>query len=964
MTVTDNGGTANGGDDTGDTATFTITVNAVNDAPSFTKGANQTAVVNSGAKSVAGWATAISAGPANEAGQTLTFATTNNNNALFSAQPTVAANGTLTFTPTGVTGTATVTVTLSDNGGTANGGVAASAPQTFTIQTVQGTTATTVTSSNLNALNGTSVVFTATVTPMPAGSLGGGTVTFKRGTTTMGTGAVNAAGVATYSTTTLANGTHSVTAVYGGTASYLGSTSPAISQVISPSAKIQVAFTEIGLQDNSRWPRLVLEPVAGAAVRVYRRWEPCAATQYVSILPWKWGKVFDGPDGPGGQPGCTPVTFGSYTAEGVTDANGNVTIIVPPTTNHPNIDYLVIGRSFDNNGNNPIYAAYLIPQITSGQTKKAPLTSIRLFSGLRVAGSVMEEFGSYLAMVQPEEMEWTEDQTLYPVILMAEGAWDVSTSIATPSGFVADEPMLSAEVADTVSAMQFTIDDIGSEWTPTTVTHVIKHNGETRIRNLAVPMINRKRTKAKVDYMTVDPGSVANMLEVLVNDNVAPPKTLTITGVTPGVNSGSVSIAADAKTVLYTPPATDYVGMDEFTYSILDSEGAVSTGTVKVRINTKPSLVINDISVAEGNQGSATALFTVTLSTPSDNEISFDFATQDNEAVAGTDFSFASGTATLKPGQTTKTIKVQIIGNKTFQKNRRFDMKIWLDAANKSNAKVFGGIGKGQIVDDDPKPQLSASDVIVAEGQSGSTTAAVTVTLTGATALPASVDYVTVNSSAQAISDFAGASGTLTFAPGETSKTITLSIVGDTVAEATEQFFVTFSNNVDASLPSSSDKIRVTIIDDDSTSWVNTTVADFDGGTVDAGAYISRTNNGEVILAPALGTEFPGSEVPANWTSTPAAAGGTTTVANKKATIDGASLVGGAAGYGAGRSVEFAAAFTGAAGQWGGFSATGAATAPFAMIGTKVGNGTGRAHGQRQHDARNANRRQLLHRRA
>ena len=84
---------------------------------------------------MAGWATAISAGPADEAGQTLTFNVTNNTNpALFSVRPAVAATGTLTYTPAAnAVGTATITLTLQDNGGTANGGVDTSAPQTFTI---------------------------------------------------------------------------------------------------------------------------------------------------------------------------------------------------------------------------------------------------------------------------------------------------------------------------------------------------------------------------------------------------------------------------------------------------------------------------------------------------------------------------------------------------------------------------------------------------------------------------------------------------------------------------------------------------------------------------------------------------------------------------------------------------------------------------------------------------------------
>ena len=135
ITLSDDGGTANGGVDTSASQVFTITVNAVNDAPSFTKGADQSVAEDSGAQSVAGWATAISAGPADESGQTLTFNVTNNTNAgLFSAGPSIAANGDLSYTPAaGTSGSADITITLSDNGGTANSGVDTSASQVFTI---------------------------------------------------------------------------------------------------------------------------------------------------------------------------------------------------------------------------------------------------------------------------------------------------------------------------------------------------------------------------------------------------------------------------------------------------------------------------------------------------------------------------------------------------------------------------------------------------------------------------------------------------------------------------------------------------------------------------------------------------------------------------------------------------------------------------------------------------------------
>jgi hypothetical protein len=116
------------------TATVTITVDPVNDAPSFVPGGSVSVNAADGAVSQA-WATGMSAGPPDEAGQTLSFNTSVDllGALLFSVQPSIAADGTLTFTPNGGTGTATVTVTIRDDGGTANGGVNTSAPQTFTI---------------------------------------------------------------------------------------------------------------------------------------------------------------------------------------------------------------------------------------------------------------------------------------------------------------------------------------------------------------------------------------------------------------------------------------------------------------------------------------------------------------------------------------------------------------------------------------------------------------------------------------------------------------------------------------------------------------------------------------------------------------------------------------------------------------------------------------------------------------
>ncbi len=126
--------TVTDGDLTSAPATVTVNVTPVNDAPSFTTGPDQAVQEDAGAITVPNWATSISAGPSDESGQQLTFVVTNDNNTLFSVQPTVAPDGTLTFASApNVFGTATVTVMLRDDGGTANGGSDTSAAQTFSL---------------------------------------------------------------------------------------------------------------------------------------------------------------------------------------------------------------------------------------------------------------------------------------------------------------------------------------------------------------------------------------------------------------------------------------------------------------------------------------------------------------------------------------------------------------------------------------------------------------------------------------------------------------------------------------------------------------------------------------------------------------------------------------------------------------------------------------------------------------
>jgi hypothetical protein len=116
------------------TGTITVNVDPLNDPPTFTKGANQSVLDTNGPQAIEAWAKQISAGPPDEATQTVHFLVKSDNPSLFTTQPAVDGTGRLTFTPAlNASGIANVTVVAVDDGGTASGGLDTSPPQTFTI---------------------------------------------------------------------------------------------------------------------------------------------------------------------------------------------------------------------------------------------------------------------------------------------------------------------------------------------------------------------------------------------------------------------------------------------------------------------------------------------------------------------------------------------------------------------------------------------------------------------------------------------------------------------------------------------------------------------------------------------------------------------------------------------------------------------------------------------------------------
>lgn len=216
---------------------------------------------------------------------------------------------------------------------------------------------------------------------------------------------------------------------------------------------------------------------------------------------------------------------------------------------------------------------------------------------------------------------------------------------------------------------------------------------------------------------------------------------------------------------------------------------------VGIIADDEPRLSINSTSVTEGNTGTTNAVFTVTLSAPSDQPVTVGYSTANGSALAGNDYTAASGSLTFTPGETLRTITVAVTGDTRDEYDEYFSVN--LNAA--SGAMLVGSYGSATIVDNDPSPSLSISDASVTEGNSGTKLMVFTVRLSAASDKGVSVNYVTENGTAKkSDKDFGATSGSLYFAPGETLKTISIVINGDKRKEKNETFYVNLLNAVDA----------------------------------------------------------------------------------------------------------------------------------------------------------------------
>ncbi len=258
--------------------------------------------------------------------------------------------------------------------------------------------------------------------------------------------------------------------------------------------------------------------------------------------------------------------------------------------------------------------------------------------------------------------------------------------------------------------------------------------------------------------------------------------------------SGTLTFSAGetSKTVTVTTLDDDYIETSEaLTLALSNATGGAtisdSSGIGTIADNEgNPAVTfsISDATVTEG--GNLT--FTVTKSGFSFSSVTVNYATVDGTALAGSDYTSASGSLSFSWLQYSKTITISTTEDTVPEATEA--MAVVLQSSS-GNSGIEDYSGAGTISDDDAPvvASISVADASVTEGGNLS----FVVTMNQAEAAAVTVDYATSNGTASS-SDYTAASGTLTFSPGQTSKTVTVATADDATSESSETVMLTLSS--------------------------------------------------------------------------------------------------------------------------------------------------------------------------
>ena len=324
-----------------------------------------------------------------------------------------------------------------------------------------------------------------------------------------------------------------------------------------------------------------------------------------------------------------------------------------------------------------------------------------------------------------------------------------------------------------------------------------------------------------VSYATSDGSATAGA------DYVAKAGTMTI-GM--GQTSATVTVQVNGDT---TPEGEETFHLNLLSASHAGITDAQGVGTISNDdAFPNPSLTIGDVQIVEGNSGTTAAVFTVSLSPSAGAPVTRELRHRERHGAGRERLHAKSGTLTFATGVTTATLGVSIAGDQLNEGNETFLVN--LSGASGGGATIADGQGQATILNDDPVPSLSIGNCGVNEGDPGTTPCTFTLTLSAASGQETSVDYQTVDGTAKAGLDYQASSGTLGFAAGTTSRTVSMNVIGDTRDEPNETFLVNLLNpsNVDLADPQGLGAIT----DDDPTPLIS--IADASGSEGNSGTTV------------------------------------------------------------------------------------------------------------------------------
>ncbi len=453
---------------------------------------------------------------------------------------------------------------------------------------------------------------------------------------------------------------------------------------------------------------------------------------------------------------------------------------------------------------NVAYLPALVSVASNATVNFDPFFSVVPTSDLSTAGSINDIGAASGSLSAPGAAA----QKIWNVVATAS-AGGVETFTPSFDNVVTHDSLLyGVDIPITSDQIDFVGDSLTISGLPSLSVPNVSHNegnAGTTPYVFSVTLSSAAAQNVTVRYTTND-----NSATSANNDYQPTSGTLTFT---PGVTSQTVTVLVNGDTVV-EPDEAFFLDLDQNAVSnnavISNGQG---TGTI-LNDDAVPSMTIGDAFVTNVTSGTTNMVFTATLSATSSSPVTVAYATSDVSAAAGTDYTATSGTLTFAPSSTTATVTVAVLGDPVPDITETF----LLNLSGPNGATLQTTQATGTILPALTALSASVTNVGHPEGNSGSTAFVFTVNLSATAAQNVVVNYTTADGTATAANnDYVPTSDTLTFTPGQTTKVVTVSVVGDTAIEPSETFFL----NVHSPTGAFADAQGTgTIIDDDGTPTV------------------------------------------------------------------------------------------------------------------------------------------------